>query len=71
MKTLSGERLEMICEWFQVDPSDVDYIGISFHGVSLPTDEASNQRQMFAGFGRDRIWVSGNYGIKYAEEGQQ
>ena len=26
MKTLSGERLEMICEWFQVDPSDVDYI---------------------------------------------
>jgi hypothetical protein len=69
MKTLMEQRLEMICEWFEVEPSDIDYIAFTFRGKLLETDyrpetEDYVQRQMFASVSRDKATISSDGSIQ-------
>jgi hypothetical protein len=58
----------MICEWFEVEPSDIYCIAITFCGKYLDTDydpdlDSLIQRRMFATVSRDEVTIQGNHGI--------
>jgi hypothetical protein len=76
MKTLMEQRLEMICEWFEVEPSDIECISFIFCGKILETDyrpdtEDYSQRRMFATISRDKVTISSDGSIQRTKDEPQ
>lgn len=76
MKTIMEERMEMICKWFEVEPSDIDCIAFTFCGKYLDTDyepdyDSCVQRRMFATVSRDKVTIQGNHGIQRTKDEPQ